>query len=118
MKTILIVAILSVAGLFASHNAHGALAFSQVIHGEALCARCQLKESGKCQIVIRTVESGTKVLCYATPNRVATEFQPEARKGTVKTWASGTVRERDGKNQITLKLIDVETDDKLKQSTP
>jgi len=118
MKTILIVAILSAVGLFPSHQAEGALVVGHVIHGEALCARCQLKEAGKCQIVIRTVESGTNVLYYATTNRVAAKFQLKSCQRPVKVWAKGTVRERDGKNQITLKMIDLETNDKLKLNTP
>jgi hypothetical protein len=118
MKNVLLFTIIAIAGVFAAHYAHGALVFSQVIHGEALCARCQLKEPGKCQIVIRTVESGTNVLYYATPDRVADKFQPKACQGAVKVWAKGTVRERDGKNQITLKLIELESGDKRKQSTP
>jgi hypothetical protein len=118
MKTILMVAILSATGLFPSQHASGALVFSQVIQGEALCARCQMKEAGKCQIVIRTVESSSNLLYYATSNRVADNFQPKSCQGAVKVWAKGTVRERDGKNQITLKTIDLKTDDKLKLNTP
>ena len=118
MKTILMVAILSATGLFPSHQAEGALVVGHVIHGEALCARCQLKEADKCQVVIRTVESGTNVLYYATTNSVAAKFQPKSCQRPVKVWAKGTVRERDGKNQITLKIIDLETNDKLKLNTP
>ena len=118
MKTTFLVAVLSAAALFPSAHARGALVVSQVIHGEALCARCQLKEADKCQIVIRTVESGSNVLYYATTNSVATKFQPKSCQSPVKVWAKGTVRERDGKNQITLKMIDLETNDKLKLNTP
>jgi hypothetical protein len=118
MKTILIVAILSAAALFPWAHARGALVVGEVIHGEALCARCQLKEASQCGIVIRAVESGTNVLYYATTNRVAAKFQPKSCQGTVKVWAKGTVRERDGENQITLKMIDLDTNDKLKLNTP
>lgn len=118
MKTTFLVAVLSAAALFPSAHARGALVVGEVIHGEALCARCQLKEAGQCGIVIRAVESGTNVQYYATTNRVAAKFQAKSCQSPVKVWAKGTVRERDGKNQITLKKIDVETNDKLKLNTP
>ncbi|HEY3853518.1 MAG TPA: DUF6370 family protein [Verrucomicrobiae bacterium] len=76
-----------------------------VLKGKALCAKCELHESPKCQTVIKT-EDGT--LYYTKENDVAKEFHKNICQAPAKVVAKGTVKEKDGKKYITLTKIDVE----------
>jgi hypothetical protein len=80
----------------------------QTIKGEALCAKCELQETDKCQTVIRVKEDGKDVLYYADNNDVAKAFHGKICKGPAKVTATGTVKEKDGKKTIKLTKIDVD----------
>lgn len=86
-------------------STEAALVFAKTIAGEALCAKCELKETEKCQIAIREKAGDASIIYYATDNQIARTFFPKVCKEVVKVTAVGTVRERDGHRQITLKDI-------------
>jgi len=79
----------------------------KTITGEAVCAKCALGESKKCQNTITTEEGGKKVTYYLTNNK----FFGPAHKGLgictagkdspVKVKATGDVEEKDGKMTLT-----------------
>lgn len=105
MKTwLLTLGTLALLGSFPSSTA-AALVLAKTIVGEALCAKCELKETEKCQTAIREKVGDVKTIYYATDNQVARKFHSKVCKDAVKVTAVGTVRERDGQQQITLKDI-------------
>ena len=85
----------------------GDLVFAKTIQGESLCARCELKETEKCQTAIRVQEDKRQVVYYAEDNRVSRDFQAKVCESVKPVTATGTVRERGGKLLITLKEIAV-----------
>jgi hypothetical protein len=80
----------------------------QTIKGEALCAKCELHETDKCQTAIRVKVDGKDVIYYAVNNAVAKAFHGKVCKGPAKVTAVGTVEEKDGKKMITLTKIDLD----------
>ena len=78
------------------------------IKGEALCAKCELHETAKCQTAIRTKEDGKDVVYYAVNNDVAKDFHKNICKAPAKVVATGKIKEKDGKKMITLSKIDLE----------
>jgi hypothetical protein len=80
----------------------------QTIKGEALCAKCELHETDKCQTAIRVKVDGKDVIYYAVDNDVAKEFHKNVCKAPAKVTAVGTVEEKDGKKMITLSKIDLD----------
>jgi hypothetical protein len=80
----------------------------QTIKGEALCAKCELHETEKCQTAIRVKEDGKDVIYYAVNNDVAKKFHKTVCQSTAKVTATGTVKEKDGKKMITLTKIDAD----------
>ena len=87
----------------------GKEARERTITGEAKCAKCSLKETDKCQTVIETEgkngKKGRKI--YVADNEVAKDFHSNVCKETKKVKATGTVKNVDGKSEITLTKIDV-----------
>ena len=77
------------------------------ITGEGKCAKCALKEADKCQNVIEAKEGGKTVKYYLTQNSVSKEFHDNICKETKKVTATGTVKERDGKKELTAEKIEV-----------
>jgi hypothetical protein len=77
------------------------------LYGEGLCAKCELKESEKCQTAIRVTEGDGKVVYYAKDNDVAKAFHPKICKSVAPVKAVGNVQEKDGKRHITLMHIEV-----------
>jgi hypothetical protein len=75
------------------------------IHGQALCTKCELHETGKCATAIRT-KDGT--LYYAADNDVAKEFHKNICQAPSKVVATGTVKDKDGKKTILLTKIEAE----------
>jgi len=79
----------------------------KTITGEAVCAKCALGETKKCQNTITTDEGGKKVTYYLTNNEFfKTSHAPlgicKATKDTpVKVKATGDVAEKDGKMTLT-----------------
>lgn len=105
MKTLLLtLGTLALLGAFPSSTS-AALEFIKSVKGDALCAKCELKETEKCQTAIRVQDGDKKVIYYATDNQVAQDFHAKVCKATMKVIATGTVRERNGRWQITLMEI-------------
>ena len=71
------------------------------IKGEGKCAKCSLKETKECQNVIQTEKDGKKVNYYLVANDVSKEFHGKLCKETKKVTATGTVKEVEGKLQMT-----------------
>jgi hypothetical protein len=79
----------------------------KTIVGEAVCAKCALKESQKCQNTITTEEGGKKVTYYLTKNQFFGAAHKDlgictAKPGSgPKVKATGEVAEKDGKMTLT-----------------
>jgi hypothetical protein len=105
MKKIL-AAIIAVA--FMASFVSNVRAEEQTIKGEAICAKCELHETEKCQTAIRTKVDGKDVIYYAVNNDVAKQFHKTICQGSAKVTATGTVTEKDGKKTIKLTKIDAD----------
>ncbi len=99
------------AKLFATALIATALSFSALavdkevtITGDGQCAKCSLKETTKCQNAIKTADGKTY---YLADNKVSKDFHDEVCKETKKVTATGTVKDVDGKMQLTASKIDL-----------
>jgi hypothetical protein len=106
MRNALLIA-LSVAGLVLgiSTNQSWAEGKTVTVTGEGKCAKCSLKEADSCQNVIQTKEDGKTVTYYLTKNDVSDKFHKNVCKSTKKVTAKGTVKDVDGKKQLTVTEI-------------
>lgn len=86
-------------------SATGALVLAQTIVGEALCARCELKQTEKCQTAIREKADDAQSIYFTADNHLAQRLLPNVCKEAVKVTAIGAVRERKGQRQIILKDV-------------
>ena len=78
----------------------------KTITGEAMCAKCKLKEGDKCQTVIQVEnKNGKKVNYYLTENDVSKAFHENVCKEAKKVTATGTVKKVEGKNEFTVSKI-------------
>lgn len=77
------------------------------VSGEAKCAKCALKEGDKCQTVIESEKDGKKVSYYVVDNAVAKEFHKNVCKEAKKVNAVGTVKDVDGKQQLTASKLEL-----------
>ena len=80
------------------------------ITGEGKCAKCILKEADKCQTVIETKEEGKTVKYYLAKNDVSENFHEDVCEATKKVKAIGTVKEVDGKKELTASKITLAKD--------
>jgi predicted nucleotidyltransferase len=78
------------------------------IKGEGKCAKCSLKETDSCQNVIQTKEGGKTVTYYLAKNDLSKEFHSNICKEPKKVTAKGTVKEVDGKKELTVSKIDLD----------
>ena len=78
---------------------------SKKLYGEGLCAKCELKETDRCQTAVRVTEGDRKIVYYAKHNEVEKAFHPKICKSVEKVKAVGNVQEKDGKRHITLTHI-------------
>jgi Family of unknown function (DUF6370) len=84
-----------------------AFAADQKIEGEAVCAKCELKEAKACATAIKVTKDGKTETYYAENNDVAKAFHKNVCHDSAKVTAEGDVSEKDGKKVITLTKIDV-----------
>jgi hypothetical protein len=77
------------------------------VTGEGKCAKCSLKETDSCQNVIQTKEGGKTVTYYVTKNDVANKFHKTVCQGSKQVTAKGTVKEVNGKKELTVTEIKV-----------
>jgi hypothetical protein len=80
---------------------------SVTITGEGKCAKCALKETKECQNVIQTEKNGKTVNYYLVANDVSKEFHGKLCKESKKVTATGTVKEVDGKLELTATKIEL-----------
>ena len=83
-----------------------ATAADKHVKGEALCAKCELKETAKCQDAIRVEEDGKKVVYYVEKNDVTKDLHKKVCSAVIKVDAKGKVSEKDGKKWITLSKLE------------
>lgn len=77
------------------------------ITGNATCAKCALHEGDKCQTVIQAQQDGKAVSYYLTDNDTSKAFHKNICSGPgEKVTATGTVKEKDGKEMLTVSKIE------------
>ncbi|MEO6808452.1 MAG: DUF6370 family protein [Isosphaeraceae bacterium] len=70
----------------------------KTITGNGQCAKCELKETAKCQNTITVTENGKEVVYYLKQNEVSKKFHKNICQDPTKTVkATGDVKEEDGK---------------------
>jgi hypothetical protein len=96
---------LLMAALVASSLTFSAVAEEKevTVTGDGQCAKCSLKETKKCQNAIKTEDGKTY---YVAENDVSKKFHSEICTETKKVTAIGTVKEVDGKPQLTVSKIE------------
>ena len=108
MKTLTPKAMALVAGLVLLACALPALASDDVvtITGQGTCAKCALHETDKCQTVVQVTKDGKTTTYYLVHNAVSDDFHSNVCKSPEKVTATGTVKEVDGKMQMTATKIE------------
>ena len=101
------IALLSLAMISPAVGADEGKGKDKVITGEGKCAKCALKEGDKCQNVIQAKEDGKTVTYYLTKNDVSNDFHSNICKEAKKVTATGSVKEVDGKKQLTASKIEL-----------
>jgi RecG-like helicase len=76
------------------------------ITGKGTCAKCDLKEADECQTVIQVKKDDKTVNYYLVHNKVSDDFHKNVCKAPEKVTATGTVKEVDGKMQMTATKIE------------
>ena len=96
-----------VSALLTSALSFNALADEKKITGEGKCAKCVLKETASCQNVIEAKEGEKTVTYYLVQNDVSKEFHDNICKKSQKVTATGTVKEVEGKLELTATKIEL-----------
>ena len=74
----------------------------QTITGKGMCAKCELKETAKCQNAIQVTASGKTTTYYLADNAVSKAFHSKVCQAVVeKVTATGTVKTEAGKQVFT-----------------
>lgn len=77
------------------------------LKGEMTCAKCDLKETTKCQNALKVTEDGKEVTYLLADNAVSKNFHKQVCKAPKNNVSvTGTVTEKDGKKIITATKID------------
>jgi hypothetical protein len=102
--------VLSVAALFLALTTARGLAEekARTIRGEGACAKCSLKETSACQNAIKVKEGNKTVTYYLVHNQVSKDFHPKICTSTAKVVATGTVKEANGKMEMTPTKIELD----------
>lgn len=101
-KIITMIAAVAVGSLITT----SASAAEKTLKGEGMCAKCELKETAKCQNAVRVEEDGKKVVYYLEDNDISKAFHKKVCSATTKVVAKGKVSEKDGKKWIEVSKID------------
>jgi len=102
-----LLATLLVAGLTMMLTLQARAADEKTITGEGKCAKCALKETTSCQNAIQVKEGDKTVTYYLAHNDVSKKFHDNICKETKKVKATGTVKEVDGKMELTPTKIEL-----------
>jgi hypothetical protein len=84
----------------------------KTITGDAVCAKCALKEKPSCQNVVIAKEDGKEVKYYLVQNAVSKKAHSgegicqASKDAPVKLKVTGTVEEKDGKMELTASKIE------------
>lgn len=82
------------------------------ITGEGMCAKCALKEAKSCQSVVIETKDGKKTTYYLVKNDVSDAshkkdgFCQATKDDPIKVKVTGTVEEKDGKQELTAEKIE------------
>jgi hypothetical protein len=76
------------------------------ISGQGTCGKCGLKETDKCQNVIQVDKKGKAVNYYLVENDVSKKLDKLSHSGK-KVVATGTVKEVDGKQKLTVTKFEI-----------
>ncbi len=77
------------------------------VSGEAVCAKCELKQASACQMAIKVkTADGKEETILAENNAVAKAFHTNICKASAKVEAEGVVTEKDGKKTVTLSKVE------------
>ena len=106
MKTSLLTALV-VVGLTIPAFLQVRAADEKTVTGEGKCAKCALKETDSCQNVVQVKEGDKTVTYYLVHNDVSKKFHDNICKETKKITVTGTVKEVDGKQQLTPTKIEL-----------
>jgi RecG-like helicase len=102
-----LLATLLVAGLTMTFALPARAADEKTITGEGKCAKCALKETKSCQNAIQVKEGDKTVTYYLAHNDVSKKFHENICQETKKVKATGTVKEVDGKLELTPTKIEL-----------
>jgi|SRR6185436_1467008 RecG-like helicase len=105
-----VLAALLVAGMTMALGVTARAADTKTLSGDGKCAKCALKETKECQNTVQVKEGDKTVTYYLVENDVSKDFHSNICKGPKKVKASGTVKEVDGKMQLTATKIEVVKD--------
>jgi hypothetical protein len=103
MKNLMITFAAIAAALTISSTASAA---EKTLKGEGLCAKCELKETSKCQNAIRVEEGGKKVVYYIDESEASKGLHKKLCSATEKLVVKGTVSEKDGKKWVKASKIE------------
>ena len=104
---------LAVAALMATSIAIQCFADQEkTVTGDGMCAMCVLHQGTECQTVIQVKEGDKLVTYYLVNNDVSKSFHKNVCMKRAKVTATGTVKEVDGKMQLTASKIEL-----VKEST-
>jgi hypothetical protein len=102
-----VLAALLVAGMTMALGITARAADTKTLSGDGKCAKCALKETKECQNTVQVKEGDKTVTYYLVQNDVSKDFHDNICKGPKKVKATGTVKEVDGKMQLTATKIEV-----------
>ncbi len=79
----------------------------KTLTGEALCLKCELKQSRTCQNAIRVSVDGKDLIYALDQNKVSRSFHSKVCQSTVAVVAQGTIADINGKLEFTASEISV-----------
>jgi Family of unknown function (DUF6370) len=79
----------------------------KTVTGEGKCAKCTLKETDACQNVVQVKEGDKMVTYYLVRNDVSKKFHENVCNETKKITVTGTVKEVEGKQQLSPSKIEL-----------
>ena len=101
-----ILSVAAMAALLAFAQAAVAADKEVTLSGTGMCAKYELKETKTCQNAVQVEKDGKKTTYYMAENKVSKDFHKNVCSETTKVTATGTVKEVDGKMQLTATKIE------------
>lgn len=86
-----------------------AMAEEVTLKGKGVCAKCELKETDKCQNAIVVEKGGKKTTYYLVANDKSKAFHKNVCQGPAEhITATGEISDKDGKKWLTVSKIEVD----------